>query len=82
MPEQEMFENAEDFATFLTSSHSFLMGHFFPVCLKNLCHGKLRESEPGRTACFDILVVCVCSTVWDKLATEKRGRKNSKEAEL
>ena len=36
MPEQEMFEKRRRFATFLTSSHSFLMGNFlqyFTTCV-------------------------------------------------
>ena len=51
MPEQEMFEKHRRFASFLTSSHSFLMGNlsqfFATYVAKNSYSGEKNNSNPS-----------------------------------
>ena len=65
MPEQEMFEKVDNFAIFLTLSHSFLMGNlsqfFATYVAKNLYFGEKSNSNPSQNEPHVLMYfLCVC----------------------
>ena len=87
MPEQEMFEKRRRFATFLTSSHSFLMGNlsqfFASYNAKYLYSGEKNNSNPSLIETHVLiynLFVCALRCGWEVggKIIRKRGKRNNK----